>query len=98
MDCQLGQGEVLDYGPYSFLSTYEPGYVSASFDKEGRYAFGRQVEACRWNLQRLGEAFSLLPGVFRTANITPGAGAVRDGEVDQRMPTLDELLVCTDSR
>ena len=88
------QGEVVDYGPFSFLSTYEPGYVSASFDAAGQYAFGRQVEACRWNLQRLGKAFSLLPCVFRTLAATAGSTANGD-QLDQTIPSLEDVLVST---
>lgn len=85
---------MLDYGPFAFLSTYEPGYVSASFDTEGQYAFGRQVEACRWNLHRLGLAFSLLPSVFRTPTATiRGSGVASDGRTDQAIPSLEEVLV-----
>lgn len=94
----LLQGEVLDYGPFTFLSTYEPGHVSASFDTSGQYAFGRQVQACRWNLQRLGTAFSLLPGVFRTAVATPESLRAASGDcVDQTIPVLEDVLVSSQS-
>lgn len=85
---------MLDYGPFAFLSTYEPGYVSASFDTEGQYAFGRQVEACRWNLQRLGLAFSVLPFVFSTPTATiRGSRVANDSRTDQSIPSLEEVLV-----
>jgi uncharacterized protein YdiU (UPF0061 family) len=88
------QGEVLDYGPFSFLSTYEPGHVSASFDAAGLYAFGRQVEACRWNLHRLGKAFSLLPCVFRTVAATARSTRPENGDhLDQTIPSLEDVLV-----
>jgi uncharacterized protein YdiU (UPF0061 family) len=54
-------GESFDYGPYRFTPRYEPGFVAAYFDETGRYAFGRQPEVFRWNLERLADALALLP-------------------------------------
>jgi serine/tyrosine/threonine adenylyltransferase len=51
-------GESFDYGPYRFLPTYEPGFTAAYFDQNGLYAFGRQPQACAWNLEMLGGAFT----------------------------------------
>ena len=56
-------GEVIDYGPFAFLSSYDAGFVAASFDAHGQYAFGAQTEACRWALCRLGVPFHVL-GAF----------------------------------
>ena len=88
------QGEVLDYGPFSFLSVYDPDYVSASFDMDGQYAFGRQLDACRWNLRRFGTALSLLPDVF----CAPAAAtdATTNSEIEQQIPSMEEVLVRTD--
>jgi uncharacterized protein YdiU (UPF0061 family) len=49
-------GESFDYGPWRFLPHYDPAFTAAYFDESGLYAFGRQAEAVRWALGRLGEA------------------------------------------
>jgi uncharacterized protein YdiU (UPF0061 family) len=53
-------GESFDYGPWRFAPTADPGFTAAYFDQTGLYAFGRQAEACAWNLAQLGGALSLL--------------------------------------
>jgi uncharacterized protein YdiU (UPF0061 family) len=52
-------GETIDYGPCAFLEAYDPATVFSSIDHGGRYAYGNQPQAARWNLARLAEA--LLP-------------------------------------
>jgi uncharacterized protein YdiU (UPF0061 family) len=52
-------GESFDYGPWRFLTTYEPEFTAAYFDHGGLYAYARQPEALAWNLARL--AGCLLP-------------------------------------
>jgi uncharacterized protein YdiU (UPF0061 family) len=52
-------GETIDYGPCAFLDAYNPAAVFSSIDHGGRYAYGNQPKAARWNLARLAEA--LLP-------------------------------------
>lgn len=74
---------------------YDPDYVSASFDADGRYAFGRQVEACRWNLQRLGAALSLLPGVFRTPEALRAMDVASDIKTKHQIPLVEEVVVRT---
>jgi len=51
-------GESFDYGPWRFLPHFDPGFTAAYFDQTGLYAFGRQAEACAWNLAQLGGALS----------------------------------------
>jgi serine/tyrosine/threonine adenylyltransferase len=53
-------GLTLDYGPYGFLETYEPGFVCNHSDESGRYAFGRQPTIGLWNCYALAEALSSL--------------------------------------
>lgn len=56
-------GESFDYGPWRFLPRYDPTFTAAYFDGGGLYAYGRQIEAVRWNLARLAEALApLSPG------------------------------------
>ena len=47
-------GESFDYGPWRFTPTADPTFTAAYFDQTGLYAFGRQAEACAWNLARFG--------------------------------------------
>ncbi|XP_077025355.1 protein adenylyltransferase SelO, mitochondrial [Tamandua tetradactyla] len=49
-------GLTIDYGPFGFLDRYDPDHVCNASDGAGRYAFGKQPEVCRWNLQKLAEA------------------------------------------
>ncbi len=53
-------GESFDYGPWRFAPNADPSFTAAYFDETGLYAFGRQVEACAWNLAQLGGALSRL--------------------------------------
>ncbi len=46
-------GESFDYGPYAFIATYDPKFTAAYFDYQGRYRYGNQPLACRWNLHML---------------------------------------------
>ena len=52
-------GESFDYGPWRFLSHYDPQFTAAYFDETQLYAFGRQPDTLAWNLTRLAEC--LLP-------------------------------------
>lgn len=47
-------GELFDYGPYRFLSKYDPSFTAAYFDQSGLYSYGRQPESFLWGLERLG--------------------------------------------
>ena len=49
-------GETIDYGPCAFLDAYAAAQVFSSIDRQGRYAFGQQPAAARWNLYRLAGA------------------------------------------
>lgn len=46
-------GESFDYGPYAFIPTYDPKFISAYFDYGGRYSYGNQSFICRFNLEML---------------------------------------------
>lgn len=53
-------GEVFDFGPYRFLTHYDPSFTAAYFDHGGLYAFARQPEAMGWNLGQLAQSLSLI--------------------------------------
>jgi len=46
-------GESFDYGPYSFIETYNPGFIAAYFDYGGRYSYGNQPFIGRLTLELL---------------------------------------------
>lgn len=46
-------GLTLDYGPFGFLDTYEPGFICNHTDAGGRYAFDQQPTVGLWNCYAL---------------------------------------------
>jgi serine/tyrosine/threonine adenylyltransferase len=59
-DNMVVTGESFDYGPWRFLPASDPGFTAAYFDQTGLYAFGRQPEACGWNLAQLAGCLALI--------------------------------------
>ena len=53
-------GLTLDYGPFGFLDSYDPGFVCNHSDQAGRYAFDQQPDVAAWNLTRLAQALTPL--------------------------------------
>lgn len=53
-------GLTLDYGPFGFMETYEPGFICNHSDDGGRYAFDQQPGIGRWNCFALGNALTTL--------------------------------------
>ncbi|MGB5251431.1 MAG: YdiU family protein [Sedimenticolaceae bacterium] len=49
-------GLTLDYGPFGFMDTYDPGFICTHSDYQGRYAFERQPAIGLWNLTCLAQA------------------------------------------
>ncbi len=58
-------GLTIDYGPYGWLDTFDPGWTPNTTDAQGRrYRFGNQPRIAHWNLAQLGNALApLLPDV-----------------------------------
>lgn len=52
-------GLALDYGPFGFLESYEPGFICNHSDHQGRYAYNQQPRVGLFNLSCLAQA--LLP-------------------------------------
>lgn len=52
-------GLTIDYGPFGFLDTFDPGHICNHSDHQGRYAWARQPQVALWNLHALASA--LLP-------------------------------------
>ncbi len=51
-------GRTIDYGPFSFLDSYDPSYVCNETDKQGIYSFSNQAGSARWNLDMLAKILS----------------------------------------
>ncbi|MGK7923276.1 MAG: protein adenylyltransferase SelO family protein, partial [Trichodesmium sp.] len=51
-------GESFDYGPYSFIPTYNPQFTAAYFDYSGLYRYSHQPLVCKSNLHLLQEALA----------------------------------------
>lgn len=49
-------GLTLDYGPFGFMESYDPGFVCNHSDHQGRYAFDQQPNMALWNIACLGNA------------------------------------------
>ena len=49
-------GLTLDYGPFSFMGAYDPGFICNHSDHEGRYSFENQPSVGYWNLTCLAQA------------------------------------------
>jgi len=53
-------GLTIDYGPYGFMETFDPGFICNGSDKGGRYSYEAQPAICKWNVKKLGEMFALV--------------------------------------
>jgi uncharacterized protein YdiU (UPF0061 family) len=53
-------GLTIDYGPFSFMETYNPGFICNHSDTQGRYSFEKQPSVALWNLHRLADALKSL--------------------------------------
>jgi uncharacterized protein YdiU (UPF0061 family) len=60
-------GDTIDYGPYGWLESYDPGWTPNTTDAKGRrYRYGGQPNVALWNLACLGQALMpLLTGEDR---------------------------------
>lgn len=64
-------GLTIDYGPYGWLDTFDPGWTPNTTDASSRrYCFARQPAIARWNLERLADA--LAPLLPRPAELADG--------------------------
>ena len=53
-------GLTIDYGPFSFMEVYDPGFICNHSDTQGRYSFERQPSVALWNLHRLADTLRVL--------------------------------------
>ncbi|MBW4654651.1 MAG: YdiU family protein [Kaiparowitsia implicata GSE-PSE-MK54-09C] len=71
-------GESFDYGPYAFISHYDPQFTAAYFDHSGRYAYSNQPAACQWNLAMLQVPLAaVLPEPFMAEHLAQFEGQFR---------------------
>jgi len=57
-------GLTLDYGPYGFMDSFDPGWICNHTDEGGRYAYDQQPHVGLWNLGRFVQSvLPLLSGV-----------------------------------
>ncbi len=68
-------GESFDYGPYAFITTYDPNFAAAYFDYYGRYSYGNQPGICRLNLEMLQQP---LEAVIPVSDMQAGLGKFAD--------------------
>lgn len=55
-------GVTIDYGPYGFMEYFDDFQVINTSDEWGRYAYKKQPEIAKWNLNKLFECFAdILP-------------------------------------
>ncbi|QDL10402.1 YdiU family protein [Brasilonema octagenarum UFV-E1] len=62
-------GESFDYGPYGFITSYQPYFTAAYFDHYRRYCYTHQPGICKWNLETLQDA---LKGVIDYGDMQAG--------------------------
>lgn len=53
-------GESFDYGPWRWLPRWDADFTAAYFDHAGRYRFGKQAEAIKWNCGQMAVSLRLL--------------------------------------
>lgn len=51
-------GLTLDYGPFGFMESYDPGYICNHSDPTGRYGYDQQPHIGLWNLACLAQALT----------------------------------------
>ena len=71
-------GLTIDYGPFSFMETYDPAFICNHSDTQGRYSFERQPSVALWNLQRLAGALESL---------------IQEDQLKNALSTYEKILV-----
>ncbi|XP_060580339.1 protein adenylyltransferase SelO, mitochondrial-like [Ruditapes philippinarum] len=59
-------GLTIDYGPYGFMDRYQADFVCNNSDDNGRYAYQKQPEICKWNCKKFAEAIQMALPLART--------------------------------
>lgn len=53
-------GLTIDYGPYAFMESFDPDFISNGSDDSARYCYSNQKEICKWNLMKLAEVLECI--------------------------------------
>ena len=69
-------GLTIDYGPFGFMETYNPGYICNHSDHGGRYAYNQQPQVGLWNLSALAQALSPLIADAKAEEILDSYGDI----------------------
>ena len=82
-------GLTLDYGPYGFLDSYDPGYICNHSDHQGRYAFDQQPNIGLFNVSCLAQA--LLPLIDKSPD---KAAEIAKAELENYQTTFVAEYAC----
>lgn len=82
-------GVTIDYGPFAFMDSYLPDSTSNTSDDSFRYAYNRQPDICKWNLNKLAEAFSMMFGDGERASVLQ---SMQDILEQLYMPTYEQVV------
>ncbi|MCL2916242.1 YdiU family protein [Shewanella corallii] len=82
-------GDTFDFGPFSFLDTYQEGFICNHSDPHGRYAFDQQPGIGLWNLQRLAQA--LVP-LIPSDDLMAGLNGYQQALVDKYLQLMRNRL------
>ncbi|MGB0592352.1 MAG: protein adenylyltransferase SelO [Myxococcota bacterium] len=90
-------GETIDYGPYGWLESYDPGWTPNTTDAGGkRYCFGNQPRIAQWNLACFANA--LVPLLGETESLEAGLQHYADTLAKAQRETLARKLGFTELR
>ncbi len=79
-------GLTLDYGPFGFMESFNPGFICNHSDHQGRYSYQNQPDIGYWNIRALAHALSPLvepdavkaaPEIYEQAMLTRYAELMR---------------------
>ena len=95
-------GLTLDYGPFGFMESFNPGFICNHSDHHGRYSYQNQPDIGYWNIRALAQAFSPLvesddvhaaPEIYEQAMLTRYAELMRAKLGLEEEHALDNKLV-----
>ncbi|KAI8619409.1 hypothetical protein BC830DRAFT_1104486 [Chytriomyces sp. MP71] len=84
-------GVTMDYGPFMFMDSYDPGLCSCATDTVGRYRFENQPYIVFWNLSKLGRTFHEL--VMLDANDEQYRGIDGKNVINGILATYDDVFI-----
>lgn len=86
-------GLTLDYGPFGFMESFDPGHICNHTDQQGRYSYQMQPTIGQWNCHALGQAMlPLIGGVEQTQEALSDYKRHYDEKYDELMHKKFGLL------